>query len=247
MFRLIKGCVKLGLFAGALAVGGMIAVAVFQEKVEGSGTSATEDRKVGDVTEVELSGIGNLVINQGEMPSLSVTADDNILPHIVTETHGNKLTLYTESGFNLHPKTPITYTLTVPKLAKVGISGAGNVKTEKFVGDALTVKLSGAGNAILNGVDCRTLTLGLSGAGNATMSGTVEAVTAKVSGAGEINAAALKVRTADIQVSGSGDASVWATEHLKVRVSGAGSIKYKGSPQVDQKISGSGSVKPIGG
>src|SRR5262249_31948418 len=107
---------KLSLFVGALVGGGLIAVAVFRETVEGSGTSATEDRKIGDVTEVELSGIGNLVINQGEVPSLSVTADDNILPHLVTETHGNKLTLHTESGFNLRPKTPITYTLTVPKL-----------------------------------------------------------------------------------------------------------------------------------
>jgi len=244
---MIRCVFKLLLFASALAVGGAIAVAVFRETVEGSGTPATEDRAIGDVTEVDLSGVGNLVVRYGEVPSLSVSADDNILPRLVTETHGQKLTLRSENGVSLRPKTPITYTLTVSKLSKIGISGAGNVKAERISGDAVTVKLSGAGNAILNGVECKSLTLNLSGAGNATLSGTADSVTATVSGAGEINAAALKVKSAEIKVSGSGDGSVWATEQLKVRVSGAGSIKYKGSPQIEQKISGAGSVKPITG
>lgn len=244
---MIRGLFKLCLFGGALALGGVIAASMFTETVEGSGTAATEDRAVEDVTEVELCGIGNLIVKQGEVPGLTVSADDNILPLLETESSGHKLTLSTRSGYDLRPKTTITYTLTVSKLTKLSISGSGSARTEKFTGDALSVRISGSGKAHLNGIEYRTVDLSLSGSGNATVSGTAETVTSKVSGSGEINAAGLKARTGDVRVSGSGNVSVWTTERLKLRVSGSGNVTYKGTPKLEQKVSGSGRVKPMSG
>jgi len=236
---------KFVLFASALGIGALLAAAMFHETVVGSGNSASEERGVGAVTEVSLSGIGNLTIRAGDTPALSVTADDNLLPLIETETSGKKLSIHTKSGFSLRPNSPISITLTLPKLEKLNVSGSGNATAERINGDNLTIKLSGAGNATLHEVTCKTLTLSLSGAGNARLDGGAEKVTARISGAGDIDAAALKVGTADVQVSGAGNASVWATDELKVRVSGAGDVKYKGSPKIDQKVSGAGSVKPL--
>jgi hypothetical protein len=235
---------KFMLFASALGIGALIAAAVFHETVVGSGKSATEERAVGLVTEVALAGIGNLTVREGDTAGLSITADDNLLPLIETETSGPKLTIRPKSGISLRPTGPISYTLTVPKLEKLSVSGAGNATAEKLTGDNLTVKLSGAGNAVLHDVTCKTLTVSLSGAGNATLGGNAEKVTAKISGAGDIDASALKSASVDVQVSGAGNASVWATEELKVKVSGAGDVRYKGSPKIDQKVSGAGSVKP---
>jgi len=244
---MIRRACKFLLFASALGVGALLACTAFTETVEGSGNPATEDRSVGAVNEVVLSGVGNLTVIPGDVPSLSVTADDNILPLIETETSGRKLTISTKSWYSLRPKSPINYTLTVPRLEKLSVSGSGNVKAERLTGDNIAIKLSGAGNAVLREVTCKTLALTLSGAGNATMSGTADRVTARISGAGDIDAAGLKVGTADVQVSGAGNASVWATDELKVRVSGAGGVKYKGTPRIDQKVSGAGSIKPMGG
>ena len=241
---MIRRAFKFVLFASALGAGALIALAVFQETVVGSGKTATEERAVGAVTEVSLSGIGNLTIRQGEIPGLAVTADDNILPLIETEASGKKLIIRTRTGYSLRPSAPISYTLTVPRLEKLSVSGAGNATADHLSGDNLTVKLSGAGNAVVREVACQSLTLTLSGAGNATLSGTAQKVTARISGAGDIDAAGLKTACADVQVSGAGNASVWATEELKVRVSGAGDVRYKGSPRIDQKVSGAGSVRP---
>jgi hypothetical protein len=242
---MIRRGFKLLLFASALGIGALIAAATFRETVDGSGNAATEEREIGTVTEVSLSGIGNLMVREGDVPSLSVTADDNILPLIETETDGKKLTIRTKSGFSIRPKGPINFTLTVAKLEKLSVSGAGNATTEKLTGENLTVKLSGAGNATLRDLTCKTLTLSLSGAGNAKLTGTADKVTAKISGAGDIDAAGFKVGTAEVQVSGAGNASIWATDELKVKVSGAGDVKYKGSPRIEQKVSGAGSVKPM--
>lgn len=242
---MIRRLFRFGLLVSAPIVGGLIAWGAFRETVQGSGKAATEDREVGTVTEVVLSGIGNLTLVQGEVPVLSVTADDNILPLLETESSGRKLALGTKSGFNLHPKTPITYTLTVPRLEKIVVSGAGNVKAEKFAADELAVKLSGAGKITMTELNCRVLTLTLSGAGTATVGGSAGKATLKVSGAGDIHAAGLKVNAADVQVSGAGNASVWATGELKARVSGAGGVTYKGDPKVEKKESGAGKVRAM--
>jgi Putative auto-transporter adhesin, head GIN domain len=244
---MIRRAFKFLLFASALGVGALLACTAFTETVDGSGNPATEDRAVGPVTEVALSGIGNLTVVQGDVPGLSVTADDNILPLLETETSGRKLTIRTKTGFSIHPSGPINYTLTVPKLEKVSVSGSGNVMAERLTGDNLTIKLSGSGSASLREVACKELTLTISGSGTTSMSGTADKVTTKISGSGDIDAAGLKVKTAEVQVSGSGTASVWATDELNVRVSGSGDVKYKGTPKIEQKVSGSGKVKSVGG
>lgn len=236
---------KLALFAAALAGGGFLALAAFHESVEGSGVPFTEDRYVDAVTEVSLTGTGDLTILQGDVPSLSVTADDNILPLLETESSGNKLTLGTKFNTSITPKTRIAYTLTVPNLRQISVSGAGNVRVERVATDNLTVKVSGAGNAKFGEVTCSSLTLNLSGAGHATFAGTADKLTVRLSGAGEIDAAALQAKAADVQVSGAGTVKVWATGELKARVSGAGSVKYKGTPKVEPRVSGAGSVKPL--
>ncbi len=242
---MIRRAIKLVMFASALGFGALLALAVNRESVEGSGTPATEERDISpDITSVSLSGTGDLTIVPGSTPSLSVTADDNVLPLLETETDGGKLTISTKSRVSLRPKTKISYTLTVPRLSAISVSGAGNVTAQQLTTGALTVKLSGAGTANLSNVACKSLTLNLSGAGSAKLSGTTERLTVKLSGAGDIDGAGLKATAADVQISGAGHANVWATEELKARVSGAGDVRYKGSPRLEQRTSGAGRIRP---
>jgi hypothetical protein len=243
---MIRRAIKLFFYASALGVGALVALAVNRPVVIGSGVPATEERAVADVTEVALSGSGNLTIVQGLVPALTVTADDNILPLVETETRGRRLTLRTHGRASIHPKTKLEYTLTVPGLETITVSGAGTVRTEKFLGNALTVKLSGASNAHLRELNVNALALSLSGAGTASASGTTEKLTLRLSGAGGLDAAALKAARADVHISGAGHATVWAVDDLQAHISGAGDIKYKGRPaNVAQKVSGAGHIRPL--
>jgi hypothetical protein len=243
---MIRRAIKLFCYASALGAGALVALAVSHTTVEGSGTPATEERTAGDVTEVNLSGVGELNVVQGLVPSLSVTGDDNIVPLVETETNGKKLTIRTRSRTSLRSKTKLVYTLTVPQLETITVSGAGSVRTEKYLGNALTVKLSGAGNAHLRELNVKALTLKLSGAGTAHVAGTTDKLTLNLSGAGGIEAAGLKAISAEVQISGAGTATVWAENDLKARISGAGDIKYKGHPaNLEQKVSGAGRIRPL--
>lgn len=238
---------KFFLLASALVAGGLLALnTTARETVTGSGTPATEQRECGNVTEVVFSGAGDLVLESGDTPCLSVTGDDNVLPLIVTETDGKKLTLRPKSRTTITTKTPITYTLTLPKLESITHSGTGSVRTQRFDADKLTVKLSGASNAKLENLACKSLTLNLSGAGNAHLSGITDTLKLNISGAGGIDARKLKAASADVRISGAGNAAIWAETELKARVSGAGGIKYKGHPaQISQRVSGAGNIRPL--
>ncbi|MBX9583390.1 MAG: DUF2807 domain-containing protein [Gemmataceae bacterium] len=243
----VRKVFRLGMYASALVVGGVIGAHLMTERVHGSGVVATEPRPVGNVAQVELEGVGELVVTRSDRPGLSVTADDNLLPLLETVSAGNKLVLRVRDGVNITTHAPIVYRLSVRSLEKVAVTGAGSVSGDGLAGDELAVKVTGAGNVALTGLDVRDLKVSLSGAGNATLGGTAGSFTAKVSGAGKVKAADLKAGAVDANISGAGGMTVWATDSLKARVSGAGGVKYKGTPSVERKVSGAGSVAPLNG
>ncbi len=234
------------LFAGVLLVSGLLAsVEARGESVNGSGKSKTEERSIGEVTEVATSGGGTVELTRGDTPSIRVSADDNILPLLEIKNNNGTLTFETKFGYEINPVTPITYVVTIPQLKKLTVSETGNVKAVSLKGDALTIKLSGAGSASLKDIDYKSLSLTLEGAAHATLAGVAEQTTFRLSGAGKINAEDLKSGKNDTEVAGNGKATVWATDELKVNVFGTGKFEYKGQPRIEQSVSGEGSCKAI--
>ena len=59
--------------------------------VRGSCDLETEERDVSGFDEIYFSGMGNLVIEQGDEESLIIEADDNIIDLIETEVRGGEL------------------------------------------------------------------------------------------------------------------------------------------------------------
>src|SRR5262249_20664375 len=82
--------------------------------VIGSGKAQTISRPVAGFTQISLEGQGALTIQQTGTDSLTIEADDNILPLLTSEVSNDRLTLGTKYNFPFHfmfPRTPITYRL----------------------------------------------------------------------------------------------------------------------------------------
>jgi hypothetical protein len=196
---------------------------------EGSGQVETEVRSVAPFERISFEGLGNLTITQGSGASLRIEAEDNILPRIVTEVHGDELSI----GFDtdrweniIRPTKPITYYLQVETLSELSLSGLGNVKIDELAGGRLTVRLSGAGS-----IDA---------------SGAVEEQSINVSGAGSYQAGDLRSSTVTINLSGAGNAELWVTDILDISISGLGNVRYYGDPVVHQSITGLGNIQALG-
>jgi hypothetical protein len=217
--------------------------------ITGSGRVTQEARAVDGFDSVALRGSGELSITQGASEALVVEAEDNLLPHIVTEVDGSTL----EIGFDratwqssLRPTKPIRYQLTVRQLEAVELGGAGNVLASSLrVGD-LRLDLAGSGSVTIEHLEAGRLDVILSGTGSIAVAGEVADQAITLSGAGEYVAGDLESRSAEVDLPGSGDVTVWATESLDIDLSGTGTVSYWGDPDVQRRLSGSGDINPMG-
>jgi hypothetical protein len=212
--------------------------------IQGSGNVTTESRDVSDFSEVELQGIGNLTVQQTSSESLTIEAEDNIIPYLKTEVQNNRLTLYIENGVNLRTTEPINYRLTVKDLSDLKLTGSGMINVENINTNNLKITTTGSGNVRAN-TDINNLEVALSGSGDAKMDGKTDSQAVNISGSSRYQAEDLQSKEAKIVISGSGLATLNVSDTLDARISGSGSVQYRGEPTVSTQISGSGGVSKL--
>ena len=216
--------------------------------VAGSGHVTTETRPVSNFDAVTFAGFGDLTIIQGDSESLTIQAEDNILPHITTRVTNGTLVIGFDSQYGsdeIRPTQPIKFNLALKNLSALELSGAGSVQSTSLKTEQLSIRVSGAGNIKIDNLEASGLTTTLSGAGNLNLGGHAANVDSRLTGLGSFQAGNLKSKSAKITVSGAGSATLAAEESLDVTLSGVGSVEYYGSPKVSQRISGLGSVRSV--
>ena len=203
------------------------------------------------VTRVKLGGVVDLVVRQGNTPSLVVSGDRRYVGRITTSQRGDTLEIDTDSPNDRrggrHEK--LRAELTVPRLAEFSSEGVGATTVTGFSGDSLRVALEGAGAVTLNGnyrhIDARLggvggltlngvraerLDLNLDGAGRISASGESKVLHATLGGVGSLDAQELRAETVDLDMTGLGGATVHATRAADVDMSGMGSATVYGKP-----------------
>jgi hypothetical protein len=215
----------------------------------GSGRVVTETRSVSNFDSVAFAGFGDLNIIQGDSESLTIQAEDNIMPYITSLVTNGTLVMGIDTRYGsdlIRPTLPIKFNLALKNLNSLELSGAGNIQSASLKTDQLAVRVSGAGNVKIDKLDAKNLTTTLSGAGNLDIAGQVATLDSRLTGLGGLQAGNLTIRSAQVTVSGAGSATVAAEDKLDVTLSGVGSVSYYGNPQVTQRISGIGSVRRLG-
>lgn len=189
----------------------------------GSGNRVTESRAVGNFDEIVLFGSGEVVVDVNGSETLTITAEDNILPLLTTEVHDSRLELGTRSSIS--PTVAIVYTISAAALNGVSIDGSGNITTIGINADSFDAEISGSG------------VIGVAG--------TTRALAVDISGSGRYDGEDLVASIATVKVSGSGGAVVNVTEDLDAEVSGSGNVEYIGDPNLRSSISGSGDISQL--
>jgi hypothetical protein len=217
--------------------------------VRGSGVVLSEPRQVADFRSIEINYPAELIVRQGTSPSLTVEAEDNLLPQLATRVSGS--TLFIENNQRdwakrVTPTKPVRITLTVKTLQRVDFSSAGTMRVEKFQTDQLDLDISGAGTVNLADLTTKSLSVNLSGAGSISAAGSADTLKVNISGLGSFQGGDLASLSTRVGISGAGSATVWVKNDLNAQISGTGSVKYYGSPSVTRQVSGLGSVDSLG-
>ena len=204
------------------------------------GPTRSADREITAVSEVELDTSGDLTLATGPAPSLRITAGRDVLPHLTSEVHGDRLVLGTKGSVGSLGE--VRYDLVVPAAHAVELSGSGSISAGSP--SALTgIELSGSGEVRADGLDVDALTVDLSGSGAVTLSGRADRQTVEIDGSGRYSAAGLDSTDAEVTVAGSGTADVQVTGTLKAVIEGSGTITHGGGASVQTDIEGSGTVE----
>ena len=205
-----------------------LAVSGLGKVVRGSGKVASETRPVSGFDQISACCGMQLILTQGEIESLEIEADDNLLPEIVSTVSGGKLTIRfkdTNGGTQYRPTQPIRLTVSAIHIRDLEISGGGSLEAAKIDTNRLDIDLSGGSQARTGSI-------------------TADTVGVIVSGGGDFSVEDLQLSHLDIDLSGGSTASIQALvgDSLKLGSSGGGKITLAGSV-AEQDVSFSGGTE----
>ncbi|MDZ7849125.1 MAG: head GIN domain-containing protein [Owenweeksia sp.] len=215
-----------------------------EDRINGNGTIKKETRETAPFSKLEINGSYDVQIVPANYSSLTVVADENLLPHIESYVKDGKLHVSSKKKFGRYRQ--LSLQLTMKDFKGIEASGATKIKSKgSLKGDQIELDFDGAVEAFLE-INADKLKGDFSGASELNLRGNVNEMELEISGATEINAEELKSRTCRLEMSGAGEAVVYVTEKLDIDVSGAGNVRYRGNPaEVKQNISGAASIKPL--
>jgi len=223
----------------------VLALVSCQGPTRGSGNVITEERAVSGFDKVALNGEGTVQIIQGETESLTVEAEDNIMPLITSEVENDTLILSQKENTLVNPTKPIKYTVSMIDITGLSASGSGGFEAETIDSSVLDLDFNGSGGINVTTLDADSLVVNISGSGGATIGGQVNDQQVDISGSGEYRAADFDSNIADITINGSGKAVVRANDTLDVTISGSGLVSYYGDPVVTSNVTGSGAIEHL--
>lgn len=217
----------------------------FNTRVKGNQKMTKEIRQVQNYDDIAVAGSFDVKLVSGKEGKITVNADENLLPYLITEVDNQSLKIKWKNGFNISHKGPIIIEVYVESISKLSLAGSGDIFTDNLTlkETILKVALAGSGDIKIS-VTADELSAAISGSGDINISGSANTFQASIAGSGDINSYDLLAKDATLKISGSGGIKANVSSMLNVSIAGSGDIYYKGNPKQDIKISGSGSVQP---
>jgi hypothetical protein len=196
--------------------------------VKGSGRQVTESHKVNDFTAIKISGGFKVNLKQDSSKTVTITADDNLMKYIRSESDGDELKIYTRKNFCSSGE--IVINIGVKNLEKIEGSGAVDFTSDgKLNTKDLDIRLSGAGKVDLDLTAANVTTSG-SGSTEIDLKGQATSHKVEMTGNGDMHAFDFVVGSYDIHTTGASDCEINVLNSLNVNTTGASDIKYKGNP-----------------
>lgn len=231
--------------------------------IDGNGQLATESRQVSGITEIVNTTSVDVVFKKADSVSVTITAESNLIKHIVTSAGGGRLEIRTDPrnacfDYTIRP----LITVTSPQISSLDLTGSGSLEADSLdgstveirstgsgnlyaghiIGDDLLISMSGSGDASILSATCIESDFTLTGSGNLEIGGKAAKGEMRVTGSGDIKSVDFQITSAKETVTGSGNIYTTVVNTLNAVISGSGNIYVRGDPSINQTITGSGRV-----
>ncbi|QDH79218.1 DUF2807 domain-containing protein [Echinicola soli] len=188
--------------------------------IKGDGEVKEYELEVDEFDEVALSGPIDLTLVQGEIRSLKILAESQLMDVLEHEVRGRELIVGFRDRIKCLKSTKgVRVIATVPDIHKISIDGDSEIEN--------------VGN-----LDLADLTIECHGVGEVALTGRVERQFYMVDGKIEVENFGLESAETTIDVNGKGEFEVNCTETMYIDVNGKAEVDYKGHPRIYQDVNG---------
>jgi hypothetical protein len=196
-------------------------------QTKGSGVIKQESRAVANFSRLVLALPATVTLSQGPTESLTISADDNLLPLMTTRVVGDELTIGGDSSHGFSTRNAINVRLTVKSLNAITIKGSGDVFADQFKSDKLEISIAGSGDVKFKSIRADQLKVGIDGSGDISVDAIEsKSVDASIQGSGDIRLPSLRAASVKISVNGSGDVfAAGNTDKVDVEIMGSGDVR----------------------
>jgi hypothetical protein len=214
--------------------------------IQGSRVFVTEERDLPFFNAITLEHIGNINIHHANESRVVITAEDNILPFVVTQVINNSLHVSMDTGdnHNRFNTERIIFDVYMPQLANISVAGVGQIHIAEGSAENLSISVSGSASIFAENYIVENARIKISGHGNIDLSVT-NFLDIESNGAGTISALNIPVERANISVGSAGSVQAWVSNSLNASVRDVGRIRYKGEPITHLQVRGFGRINRL--
>lgn len=211
----------------------------FSTCIEGEGSVIRKEITISDFSGVDLAGVGNVIITQGDVQEVIIESQSNIIERLKTNVYNDVWIIELEKG--CYKKFDLNIYVTLPNLNEAVLSGSGNISVNNFYNQPfLELNIPGSGNIELDEFNSpESISININGSGNITfnsLSSSCNNLNIDVGGSGNIKASGLLANNCNIDITGSTTCEISVNNSLDVTSSGSGTVYYKGAPDIYTKI-----------
>ena len=208
--------------------------------LKAEGNIETRTINIDNITGIELSLEGNVIISEGDEQNIQITAHGNIIDRIVEDSkiNGDTWEIDIDGCSNIES---VNIAITLPLLEKASLRGSGSIRSNGIFKniDKLDLEIDGDGEMNFKLDSVSKVDIEINGHGDIAVSGNTIDQSIDISGSGSVRSADLNSSTTNVEISGSGDCNILVQDILRLDLSGSGRVCYRGNPQIDIDISGS--------
>lgn len=201
-------------------------------EIVGSGNVITRDVAVNSFSQLNVSGVFNVILVQGSKEAVKIEAEDNLQELVQVNGEGSTLTVSMKKNVNIKNSKKMNVYITFKQLKGIDLKTVGNVTSTGTLNfDDLQFNNKSVGNVSLK-LSARSVNLENKSVGNLDLEGKADNAVVKNKSVGNFNAASFVVQTMDMDNNGIGNAEVNAEKNLKLKSSGLGKVRNKGAGSV---------------
>ena len=197
-------------------------------------------------TGVELAGPDDITVRRGDSFSITARGPKDRLDELEIKVEGDMLSVARKPksrSFSIgnFDRDGVTIAITMPKLAKLQLTGSGEIDADTVDSDEAEAVLTGSGDLKIGKLTAKSAKISVSGSGEVEIAGgTVGSGDYSLTGSGDIDASRLAATTLDVSITGSGDIEAQASGAADITILGKGDAVITGGAKCKTNAPGSG-------